>query len=229
MRDSTSVKAAGWRRGVLALAIVAVLGVAAAGAFLVMSHSRAQPPAPKAEPKAKNGTKAEPKQKGPPPQPQAQQGEQPQLTYAPWTKVCQSPPDGSGKRVCFTGRDGRIESGMTLVAAVLIEPDGDARKILRVTLPLGMALAPGTRVIVDQGQPMTAPYVVCVPSGCMADYEASGELIGKLKTGQNLHVQGFNGGGQPVSLMLPLQDFAKANDGPPTDPATLGQPAPKPQ
>ena len=42
----------------------------------------------------------------------------PQLAYAPWTKVCQSPPDGSGKRVCFTGRDGRVESGVPVVAAV---------------------------------------------------------------------------------------------------------------
>jgi invasion protein IalB len=228
MQDLSIARAAALRRWVLALAGVAALVVAAAGTILLVSHSMAQQPAPKAEPKAKNETKADPKQKGSPP-PQAQQGEQPQLTYAPWTKVCQSPPDGSGKRVCFTGRDGRIESGMALVAAVLIEPEGDTRKILRVTLPLGMAIGPGTRVIVDQGQPMNAPYVVCIPSGCMADYEASGELVGKLKAAQNLHVQGFNGNGQPVSLMLPLQDFAKAHDGPPTALATLGQPAPKPQ
>jgi hypothetical protein len=52
----------------------------------------------------------------------------------------------------------------------------------------------------------------------MADYEASGELVGKLKKGQGLVVQGINGAGQPVSLVLPLADFAKAYDGPPTDP-----------
>src|SRR6266446_674443 len=52
----------------------------------------------------------------------------------------------------------------------------------------------------------------------MADYEASGELIGKLKKGQGLVIQGINGAGQPISLVVPLQDFAKAYDGPPTDP-----------
>jgi hypothetical protein len=52
----------------------------------------------------------------------------------------------------------------------------------------------------------------------MADYEASGELVGKLKKGQGLVVQGINGSGQPISLVLPLNDFAKAYDGPPTDP-----------
>jgi invasion protein IalB len=105
-----------------------------------------------------------------------------------------------------------------VVAAVLIEPDGEPKKILRVTLPLGMSIQPGTRVIVDQGQPMTGPYVICFQNGCMADYEASGELVGKLKRGQGLVVQGINGSGQPISLVLPLNDFAKAYDGPPTDP-----------
>ena len=65
---------------------------------------------------------------------------------------------------------------------------------------------------------MTGPYVICFQNGCMADYEASGELIGKLKKGQGLVVQGINGAGQPISLVLPLGDFAKAYDGPPTDP-----------
>src|SRR5262249_54832948 len=108
--------------------------------------------------------------------------------------------------------------GQPVVAAVLIEPENDPKKILRVTLPLGMSIQPGTRVIVDQGQPMTGPYVICFNNGCMADYEASGELIGKLKKGQGLVVQGLNGQGQAISLVLPLGDFAKAYDGPPTDP-----------
>jgi hypothetical protein len=81
-----------------------------------------------------------------------------------------------------------------------------------------MSIQPGTRAIVDQGQPMTAPYVICFNNGCMADYEASGELILKLKKGQGLVVQGINGAGQPISLVLPLGDFAKAYDGAPTDP-----------
>jgi len=52
----------------------------------------------------------------------------------------------------------------------------------------------------------------------MADYEANADLIGKLKKGQQLAVQAINSNGQPVSLVLPLSDFAKAYDGPPTDP-----------
>ena len=177
-------------------------------------------PAPNAAPMA--APKAAPAPKpavAPAPQAQApQQGEQPQLIFSPWTKFCLKGQEANAKQVCFTGKDGRVESGMPVVAAVLIEPENDPKKVLRVTLPLGMSIQPGTRVIVDNGQPMTGPYVICFNNGCMADYEASGELIGKLKKGQGLVIQGINGAGQPISLVVPLGDFAKAYDGPPTDP-----------
>ena len=175
-------------------------------------------PAPKAPaPKAK--ASPQPQQKAAPTAaPEQQQPAEPQLIFSPWTKFCLKGQEANAKQVCFTGKDGRVESGMPVVAAVLIEPEGEPKKILRVTLPLGMSIQPGTRVIVDQGQPMTGPYVICFQNGCMADYEASGELIGKLKKGQNLVVQGINGSGQGITLQLPLNDFAKAYDGPPTDP-----------
>ena len=174
---------------------------------------------PKAQPKGKTLPKAQPKGPQPSsPAPQPQAAEQPQLIFSPWTKFCLKGQEANAKQVCFTGKDGRVESGMPVVAAVLIEPEGEQKKILRVTLPLGMSLAPGTRVIVDQGQPMTGPYVICFNNGCMADYEASAELIGKLKKGQGLVVQGINGAGQAISLVLPLNDFSKAYEGAPTDP-----------
>jgi Invasion associated locus B (IalB) protein len=101
---------------------------------------------------------------------------------------------------------------------VLIEPEGEPKKILRVTLPLGMQLIHGTRVIIDQSQPMTAPYVICFTNGCMADYEATAQMVDQMKKGKGLVVQAINANGQPISLVLPLADFAKAYDGPPTDP-----------
>jgi invasion protein IalB len=201
-------------------------------ALMALGDASAQappaPPAPKAQPAPKAAPKAAPApkpaeappqaQQAQPQQGQAQGGEQPQLIFSPWTKFCLKGQEANAKQVCFTGKDGRVESGMPVVAAVLIEPENEPKKVLRVTLPLGMSLAPGTRVIVDNGQPMTGPYVICFNNGCMADYEASGELIGKLKKGQGLVIQGINGAGQPISLVVPLGDFAKAYDGPPTDP-----------
>ncbi len=126
--------------------------------------------------------------------------------------------DANAKQVCFTGKDGRIESGQPVVAAVIIEPEGEPKKLLRVTLPLGMQLVHGTRLIVDQNQPQQSPYVICFANGCMSDYEATPELIANMKKGQNLIVQAINANGAPLTLALPLGEFAKAHDGPPTDP-----------
>ena len=176
-------------------------------------------PAKPAAPAAPGAPAPEAQQQAPA-QAQGEQQQQVQLIYSPWTKFCLKGQNNepNAKQVCFTGKDARIESGMPVVAAVLIEPEGEPKKLLRVTLPLGMQLVHGTRVIVDQNQPMTAPYVICFTNGCMADYDASGDLIAKLKKGQGLVIQAINSTGQPISLVLPLADFAKAYDGPPTDP-----------
>ena len=91
------------------------------------------------------------------PRPPRRRVEQPTLIYSPWTKFCLKGQEANAKQVCFTGKDGRLESGLPIVAAVLIEPEGEQKKLLRVTLPLGMQVPPGTRVIIDQGQPATGP------------------------------------------------------------------------
>jgi invasion protein IalB len=177
----------------------------------------AQAPAPSAQ-QPVPGTQAQqaPTTPGQPQQPP--QDQQIQLIYAPWTKFCLKGQDANAKQVCFTGKDGRIESGQPVIAAVIIEPEGEPTKILRVTLPLGMQLKYGTRVVVDTNQPQQAQYAICFANGCMSDYEATPELINNMKKGQNLVVQAINANGAPLTLPLPLAEFAKAYDGPPTDP-----------
>jgi invasion protein IalB len=208
------------------------IALATAGSSLALAQQPAAAPAaaaPVAKPKAAVKKPVKPTgQVAPGAAPEAQQeppaqgqggDQQVQLIYSPWTKFClKGQNDPNAKQVCFTGKDARIESGMPVVAAVLIEPEGEPKKILRVTLPLGMQLVHGTRVIIDQDQPMQAPYVICFTNGCMADYQTSPEMIAKMKKGQGLVVQAINSTGQPISLVLPLTDFAKAYDGPPTDP-----------
>ncbi len=202
-----------------------IAGLVAAAAFAVLpatAQQPAQPPAPKAPPKA--APKAPAAKKDAPPaaaqqaQPAQPQQDQVQLIYSPWTKFCLKGQDANAKQVCFTGKDGRIESGQPVVAAVIIEPEGEPKKVLRVTLPLGMQLVHGTRVIVDSNQPQQSPYVICFANGCMSDYDATAEVLANLKKGQNLVIQAINANGQPLTLPLPLADFGKAYDGPPTDP-----------
>ena len=213
-------------RVVAAMTAGAFLAAAAVSGALAQTPAPAPgAPAPKAAPKAPAAPKAAPKapaaaQQAPAaaaPQ-QAPADQQVQLIYQPWTKFCMKGQDANAKQVCFTGKDGRIESGQPVVAAVIIEPEGEPKKLLRVTLPLGMQLVHGTRIIVDQNTPAQSPYVICFANGCMSDYEVTPELLANMKKGQNLIVQAINANGAPLTLALPLAEFAKAYDGPPTDP-----------
>ena len=214
MKSCNLVASAGPRGRAFALVTAAALAATA-----ITSAAHAQQPAPKAPPKAapKAPAKGAPAQAQQAPAAQPEQ-QQVQLIYAPWTKFCLKGQDANAKQVCFTGKDGRIESGQPVIAAVIIEPEGEPKKILRVTLPLGMQLVHGTRIIIDNNAPMQSPYVICFANGCMSDYEVTPDMINHLKKGQNLIVQAINSNGAPLTLPLPLAEFAKAYDGPPTDP-----------
>jgi invasion protein IalB len=180
----------------------------------------ARPAAPKPAAAPKAPTAAAPAPAAPAPQAAAPgpAPEMPQLIYSPWAKFCGKGQDATAKQVCFTGKDARTEAGQPVVAAALIEPDGEPKKLFRITLPSPLQLQYGTRVIVDQQPPLTGPFFTCFANGCMADYEATADLIGKLKHGQMLTIQAINLAGSAISFPLPLVDFAKANEGPPTDP-----------
>jgi len=229
---ATSVGPRGRLLALLAATALAVPFATGVQAQTAAPAPKARAAAPKAAPRAPAPAPAPAAQDTAPAGAQAQapaaQGQQPpqdqqvQLIYAPWTKFCLKGQDANAKQVCFTGKDGRIESGQPVIAAVVIEPEGEPKKILRVTLPLGMQLIHGTRVIVDGNPPLTSPYVICFANGCMSDYDVTPELLANMKKGQNLVVQAINSNGAPLTLPLPLQEtggsFAKAYDGPPTDP-----------
>lgn len=218
-----------------------VLGfMAAASAFALLGGSavEAQTPPP-AQPtqrpaQPQRSQPARPAQPAQPTQPQAapataaavpQSAETPPLIYSPWTKVCgkdqQQPGVPQQKEVCFTIKEARLDTGQFVASAGVIELEGEQKKVIRVTLPLGLLLRHGTRMVVDTNPPMTGVYSFCLPNGCWADFEVNPEFVGRLKKGTSLVLQAFNLNGQVASFAFPLVDFVKANEGPPTDPKVL--------
>ena len=198
-------------------AAMAAAGLLTAAALFVTPAALAQtPPKQPAKPAApKQPPAAQPAPQQQPPQQAA--ADQPALMYSPWMKVCGKGPDTNNKQVCVITKDGRLENGMPVAVVQLFEPEGE-QKVLRVTVPLGMQIQHGTRLLIDQDQPAQQPYRICFPIGCMADYPVPDDMIGKMKKGQVITIQAINMQGTPISLPLPLGDFAKAYDGPATDP-----------
>lgn len=199
----------------LLLLLLLLLGVSAAIAQTEPPKAPAKAPK-KTEQKQKQPQQQPPQQTVQPPQPQ-----QPPLVYSPWTKICPKPPAGMAapaKPVCLTVKEVRLETGQFLAGVALIEQQGEEKRLLRITLPLGMQIPPGTRLTLDSEQPASAAYVTCVPNGCMADFEINSNFVDRMKKGQQLLLQGVNMPGQVSNYVLPLTDFGKAIDGAPSDP-----------
>ena len=204
-----------------------LIAVTATLALLGTSFAAAQQPAPAPKAPAPAAKQPAPKQpaKAPVPAVPAEAAaptpeQQMPVVYTPWTKFCGKDQNNpQAQEVCLTVKEARLETGQFLAGAALIEQAGQEKKLFRITLPLGMQLPQGTRMILDKEQPMLGRYVVCLPNGCMADFDVAADFVGKLKKGQQITLQGINLPGQAASYVLPVgTEFVKANEGPATDP-----------
>jgi len=217
--------------------MLAVIAATAAFAFVATAELRAQTPPPAAPAPTKKAQPKQPAKQPAPapsqaaPQPPAQPGQppaaagQPQqipLVYSAWVKLCgKNPQEANAKELCQTMKEAHMESGQFVAAAALIEMQGEQKKILQLILPTRLLLPPGTRVTVDANPPSDGPFIICAPEFCMSQHEVTEDFVAKLKAGQTLQIQAINDQKQTVSYLLPLADFAKAHDGPPTDPKVL--------
>jgi invasion protein IalB len=188
----------------------------------------ARPPAIPAAPKTPAATPAKPGQAAPAPaasgQSQIPEAKLPPLIFSQWIKFC---PEDPGAKVCFTGIDARLEDGRPIIGVVLIDPaDAAAKKLMQITLPLGMVLAHGTRLIIDDGTPLTAPFGTCMANGCISIYDVTPDTLAKLKKGKTISVQAIATFGA-MTIPVALAEFAKAYDGPPSDPKILEERAKK--
>jgi len=109
------------------------------------------------------------------------------------------------------------------VAAALIELEGEARKLFRVTLPASLESGYGARIIIDEEPPVSNAFFKCFANGCMADFEATRELVDRLRKGRILQIQAVNLSDAVITFPLPLvqsseNSFASAHEGPPVAP-----------
>jgi invasion protein IalB len=208
-------------RGAIGIA-AAVLALGLGGA-LAQDAKQKQPPqkqtAPVKQAPAKQPAQTAP-QGQPPQQPPSEQAagdaQQMQIMLTPWTKICGKDQEAN-KEICLTTQEARADTGQLLASALVREVQDDPKKQFIVSVPVGMLLRPGMRVVVDQAAPQPIAYSVCFPNACYGDMEVNAEYVGKLKKGQSLVIQTLNQVGRTINFPLSLKEFAKAYDGPPTD------------
>ena len=144
----------------------------------------------------------------------------PEPSQTAWTKVC-GKDEAAKKEICYTTRDFVSDQGQPVLAAAIYDVKGDANKIVRFLMPLGLLLQPGIRFGVDTAQPTAGRFAICFPNGCFAEAQVREDFINAMKKGTTLSVSVQNQGGREVSFAIPLTDFAKGFDGPAIDPKVL--------
>jgi len=140
---------------------------------------------------------------------------------------------------CLTGAV-RIDanSGMVIVGTYLYKCRVDERErpLFRVVVPLGVGIQPGVRItlvppdswqslpekLLDQtdiaklGSPtLKLDLKYCQPKGCIAEIEATSDLLRGLKSSGGLLVSVANKAGVTVTLRVPLTGFAQTWEGAP--------------
>jgi invasion protein IalB len=161
-----------------------------------------------------------PKAKGPPaPAPQAAPSPAPQQADA---ANAPSQP-GWMARCGSTGRDAPLECAAEetavltktgqVVVLVNIRVTSDTRTpVAMVQLPLGLNLPAGAKLQVDEGKTVDLQIQTCENRGCYANLPIAPDMLAALRTGKQLKISFQNLAKDPITIPMPLTDFAAAYD-----------------
>jgi invasion protein IalB len=154
-----------------------------------------------------------------------------------WMKLCEKTTttvSGYEDRIlCLTYHEHRDDTGKLVYSAALREIEGHEERTMRtfmILVPLGALLEPGLRATIfpkdlwenvqnfetpDAGnlKDLTLKYTICRADGCVAEIEATPELITDLQDGGGLMVR-------PAAIgtyAIPLKGFDAALAGPRRD------------
>ncbi len=172
---------------------------------------------------AQEKKKAEPKKKEEAPKAnETQQPPQQRVGVSPWLKICE-PANEKSKGGCTLFQQLGSETGQLLAVAQVIEEKTDkgVNRAFRINLPLGFAIQPGIRIIIDKFDPIEGKYVLCVQGTCIAESAVTEAFVNELKKGKVLTIQVVNMENRVANLQFDLSTFAKSYDGPPVDPKEL--------
>jgi invasion protein IalB len=136
------------------------------------------------------------------------------LVFSPWSKDCPKGKRGNG---CVITTEARTAEGVFVAGAVVVQKEAKgAVPMLRVGLPLGVALFKGVTASVDGGEAIPGTYTVCLAHGCLADVDTTPKVVERLLKGKSVTVKWSDENGEDASCAFPLDGLAKALSEPPT-------------
>ena len=139
------------------------------------------------------------------------------VTYSDWSKLCFKGVQGADtKMICRTSINGKWDTGQIALKVDLIEREGAPAARLQVFVLPGFFVQPGIKLTIDKDVSMLVPYVICLANGCVAGTVADPSFVRAMQSGRMLSLDTVNTNVMTVVASLPLDNFAKAYQGAPT-------------
>lgn len=104
------------------------------------------------------------------------------------------------------------QSGEPIMRVIMAYPQEIDTAAMIFLLPLGVRLAPGLQLVIDNGEPINFPYQVCQQQGCRADLPISESLRQTMRSGSTATVSVIGPRGNRLDLPVSLQGFTAADD-----------------
>jgi invasion protein IalB len=146
-----------------------------------------------------------------------------ELTYAPWVKVCLKQADGSSQ--CFVGSEARGACDPSGGGLAIVTDEKNVS--LSVTLRTKRMPEGAISIQIDQGKTFLIPHPECNGLLCYGRAPIDGNFIERLKQSKTITIQAMDTTHQEIGFSLFLDDFARAYDGPASEPKVFEETADK--
>ena len=132
-------------------------------------------------------------------------------SFQDWEVRCQR--NGEGPSPCAMAQlVTQPDSDQPLMQVMLDYPPEAEGPVMSFFVPLGVRLAPGLQMRVDDGEPIQFPYQVCQEQGCRADAPIESSMLEQLRNGTTATLSMFGPQGDRMDLDISLAGFTDASN-----------------
>ena len=138
-----------------------------------------------------------------------------------WVKVCAKNEESANNQICivkYEELDPRTGSVLLSAAVRTVEAEPGHKLVINVSNAYTLIIPAGLQARIDESEPVSMQFGVCLPLSCQAQMPLSNEMLQKMIGGKKLAVAAANAQKSMVFL-VPLLGFQKSWTGAPTDPA----------
>ncbi|WP_331710449.1 MULTISPECIES: invasion associated locus B family protein [unclassified Halomonas] len=132
-------------------------------------------------------------------------------SFQDWEVRCQR--NGEGPSPCAMAQlITQPDSDQPLMQVILDYPPEADDPVMSFFVPLGVRLAPGMQMSVDDGEPIQFPYQVCQEQGCRADAPIESSMLQELRSGTTATLSMIGPQGDRMDLDISLAGFTDASN-----------------